>query len=242
MSIATNTPLPMLLFAALATLAVTGCAVSLDLDDDTLRRVETETVPAAGLAVVDIATGNGSVEVVGGTGDEIAIRVVLHESDEGDADYTLETEGDRLLVRGECDSGWFDKCQVGFTVTVPDDLDVDVETSNGRIVVDGVAGNLGVESDNGAIEAERLHSAHVTARTDNGRIRLLFDAAPESVDASTDNGAVAVVVPDDQNVYDVDADSDNGSIDVDVRTDPSSDRWITVQTDNGSIDVGDARA
>jgi hypothetical protein len=242
MSIATNTPLPTLLIAALATLAVSGCAVKLDLDADTTRRVENETVAATGISAVDVSTGNGSVEIVGGAGDEIAIRAVLRESDEGDADYSIETDGDRLIVSGECDSGWFDECSVGFTVTVPDGLDVDVETDNGRIVVDGVAGNLGVETDNGAIEGERLGSARVAARTDNGRIRLLFDAAPESVDVSTDNGAVAVVVPDAAAVYDVDATSDNGSIDVDVRTDPESDRHIVVETDNGSIDVRDVEA
>jgi hypothetical protein len=237
MSIATNTPLPALLFAAIATLAVTGCAVSLDLDGDTTVRFEHETVPTGDLTLVDVDTENGSVEIVDGAGDAITIRVALRESDEGDADYSVVTEGDRLHVRGECDHRWRDTCQVGFELVMPADIDVDVRTSNGRVAVDGLAGAVDVETDNGAIDGERLESRAVAARTDNGRIGLSFAVAPESVDAVTDNGSISLRLPDDRARYDVAAESDNGSVDVDVRTDSSAERLIVAESDNGAIDI-----
>ncbi len=238
MSIATNTPLPTLILAMVATLAVTGCAVRLDLDDDTTRRVENDAVPVGDLTRVDVSTENGQVEVATGAGDEIEIRTVLQESDEGDAEYSIDVDGDRLVMVGECDTNWFRQCSVGFRVTVPDRFDVGIHTDNGRVSMTGVAGEIDIETDNGAIEAERLEAQDVRARTDNGRIELAFVTAPTTVDADSDNGAIVIRVPAGDLAYDVDADSDNGTVDVDVRTDPNADRRIAAGSANGAIDVG----
>jgi hypothetical protein len=55
-------PLPTLVFAALATLAVTGCGVNLSVGDDTTHRTEEGTIPVGGLEVLDITTENGAVD------------------------------------------------------------------------------------------------------------------------------------------------------------------------------------
>ncbi len=51
----------------------------------------------------------------------------------------------------------------------------------------------------------------MTADTDNGRVQLEFAAAPTTVVATTNNGWVEVVVPDDGTAYRVDVQTDNGS-------------------------------
>ena len=238
MSIATSAPLPAIVFAAFATLAVAGCGgINVSLDDDTTRRIEHDDVPGADLRRLDVATDNGEIQVRGGGGDEITVRSVLVERHEGDAGYSLDVQGDRLVVQGECDARWWDRCSVGFVVTVPSDFEVDVETNNGRVSVADVDGGVRVETDNGAIDAERIGAARVDTHTDNGRIRLTFDDSPISVAATTDNGAIAVRLPDFGGDYSVDADSDNGRVDIDVRTDPAADHQVTARTDNGAIDV-----
>jgi hypothetical protein len=237
MSIATSAPLPTLVFAAFATLAVAGCGVDVSLDDDTTRRIVHDTVPVDGLRGLELATDNGEVQVRGGSGDEIAVRTVLVERNAGDAEYSVDLDGDRLVVAGECDARWWDRCAVGFIVTVPSDFEVDVETGNGRVALSDVDGEVRVETDNGAIEADRIGSTVIDTRTDNGRIRLSFDDAPTEVSATTDNGAIAVRLPDLGLDYAVDADSSRGDVDVDVRTDPESERHVTARSDNGAIDV-----
>lgn len=237
MSIATSAPLPTLVFAALATLAVAGCGVNVSLDDDTTRRIVHDTVPVDGLRGLELATDNGEVQVRGGGGDEIAVRTVLVERNAGDAEYSVDVDGDRLVVAGECDARWWHRCAVGFIVTVPSDFEVEVETGNGRVALSDVDGKVRVETDNGAIEADRIGSTVVDTRTDNGRIRLGFDGAPTEVSATTDNGAIAVRLPDLGLDYAVDADSSRGDVDVDVRTDPESERHVTARSDNGAIDV-----
>lgn len=242
MSIARSTSVPVLVFAAFATLAVAGCGVSVTPTGDAARRVENESVPVDDLRMVHIDTENGSVELRSGGRDEIGVRSILRERHDGDADSTITVDGDRLLIAGECDDRFWNRCSVGFVVTVPSDLDIEVSTENGRIDLTGINGAIDVTTDNGAIEGTALGSAELTAHSDNGRIRLSFDSAPTNVDAESDNGAISVQLPDDaedrEGGYEVDAHSGNGAVDVDVRTDPSSSRHLGVRSDNGTIDIG----
>jgi hypothetical protein len=228
-------PLPALVVTALAALAVSGCTASIDLGGDTTRRIDETTLPADGVEVIRVTTENGRVRVVGDDVTDISLRAVLVESDDGDADVEVATDGNRLTIAGECEDGWFEHCSVGFEIVAPEELDVSIETTNGRVEVDDVAGTIDIETDNGAIDADGLLATDVVAETDNGRIELDFDAAPDVVAATSDNGTIDVRVPDGD--YDVEATSDNGTIDVDVPSDPDADRSITVDTDNGAIAV-----
>ncbi len=237
MSIGINAHLTTLLLAAFAAIAMTGCAVSLDLDDDTTRRIENDTVPVADLRSLDVTTENGAIDVVAAPVDEIEIRTALEESNRGDAAYAIDVDDERLVLTGECDSGWWRQCSVGFRVVVPAELDVVIETDNGRVGVDGLAGTLRIASDNGAVVGERLDATVVRATSHNGRIQLDFATAPTDVEATTDNGSIAIVVPDGEEIYAVDTDSANGSIDVAVRADPAAERHITARSNNGAIDI-----
>ena len=233
-------PLPALVLAGFAAVAMSGCAVSLDVSDDTTRRIEEDTIPLGDLNALDVTTDNGQVEIVAGNVTAVELRAVLVESDAGDASFTVaETAGDdggRLVVDGECDGGWLDRCSVGFRLIVPEHFDVTVHTDNGRVGIDGITGDVDITTDNGAIDADDLGSTTAIAQTDNGRIELSFTDAPTDVDAETDNGQIVVRVPEGAD-YDVSADSDNGAVEIDVTDAPSADRTIRAKTDNGAIDV-----
>ena len=194
---ATIAPLPTLVLAAFAAVAMTGCAVSLDLNDDTTRRIDEDTIPLGDLDALAITTDNGQVDVVAGNVTAVELRAVLVESDRGDADYTVRREAtgdtERLVIDGECDGGWLDRCSVGFRVVVPADFDVDITTDNGRIDVDGITGDLDIRTDNGAIDGDDLGAATAIAQTDNGRIELSFADTPSTVDAETDNGRICLL-------------------------------------------------
>lgn len=237
MSIVTALPLPALVTAVCAAVALTGCGVSIDLGGDVTERTESDVVDAAGIERLLVETGNGRITVTAGDTDEIDVTARLRESDEGDADWVVREEGDALVVEGRCDDGWFDECSVGFEIVVPADLGVDVETDNGRIDLDGLAGPVTAETDNGSIAAGALRSSRVQVDSDNGRIDLRFTDVPDDVTATSDNGSIVVRFPDDGAAHDVSTTTDNGSVTVDVRTDPTSARTIDIETDNGSIEV-----
>lgn len=237
MALAPSASLPTLLLGAFATVTLTGCGLAAAIDGDTTRRTEDQTVPADGIRLVDVETDNGAIEIRGGGGDEITIHSVAREQDDGDADTSIQVDGDRLVVTGECDRRWWNECSIAFVVTVPSEIDVRVETDNGRVAASGLDGDVAIETDNGAIEATALGGAAVVTETDNGRIHLTFSEAPVSVRAHADNGSITVRLPDDAGRYAVDADSDNGDVDIDVGTDPEAERTVVARSDNGAIDV-----
>lgn len=222
------------MFAAFAAVTLVGCGITADGD----TTIQDETVPATGIAAVDVDTDNGAIEIRGGAGDEITIQSVLRERHEGDADASVEIDGDRLVIVGECDHRWWNACSVGFVVTVPSAFDVRVSTGSGRVETQGIDGDVTITTDNGAIEAGALGGGSVVTESDNGRIELTFDDAPSSVHAQTDNGAISVRLPAEGDRYAVDAGSDNGNVDITVSTDPEAERHVVARSDNGSIEIG----
>lgn len=257
MSFAASTPLPTLIFVAASALVATGCGLRIDFDDDTITRTETDIIDAVGVTELDLRTANGRVTVRSAPagGETVELTTIFKEEDTGDATSSVDTDGDRLVVQGECDAGFLDSCSIGYEVVVPADFDVTVHSENGRIDVndidggvtattdngliaaDSIDGDVDLESDNGRITATDLAGARVRARSDNGRIEISFGSAPGTVDVSTDNGAISVTVPDDDSTYRVDASSDNGSVDNGLRTDPDSERSVTARSDNGDVNL-----
>lgn len=234
----TALPVSAVVAAVCATFALSGCSVSIDLGDEVTERTETRAFDATAIERLRVETGNGRVSMTAGVRDEIVVTARLRESDEGDAQHVVREDEGTLVVEGRCDGGWRDECSVGFDISLPTGLDVDVETDNGQIDVDGIVGSVDLETDNGEIVAQGLSSSDVRARSDNGRIELTFAVTPDQVTASTDNGAIEIRFPDDGAAHEVSTSTDNGSVDVGVRTDPTSDRTITAESDNGSIVIG----
>src|SRR5699024_9447931 len=110
-----------------------------------------------------------------------------------------------------------------------------VDGDNGSVVLDDVGGVLDVSTDNGRVEATNVRSTEVVADGDNGRVVLSFVVAPESVRATSNNGQVEVVVPDDATAYRVELHSDNGREELSVPTDPAATRSLLLETDNGTV-------
>jgi hypothetical protein len=207
----------------------------------------------AGIERIDMSNDNGSIEV---QADDVAEITLVAEIDHGlrRTGHRADVQGSTLVVRGSCPH-WSTWCEVDYRLVVPADLDVVADMDNGRITLRDLAGDVEVRGDNGPIELDRitgdvrartsngsvdgtgLRSDRATARSSNGRVTLSFARPPTSVQADTSNGPVEVVVPDGPETYHVRADTDHGATDVDVRTDPGSDRSIDAETSNGSVTV-----
>lgn len=103
---------------------------------------------------------------------------------------------------------------VTYSITVPRSANLDVETINGRVVVERVSGEMNLESTNGRIEV-RDGAGRVNASTTNGRIYAeLRSVAPGGMRFSTTNGGVEVALPDTV-AADLDVSTTNGSIKTD---------------------------
>lgn len=209
----------------------------------------------AGLRTLDVSTDSGDVIVIADRteGEAVTVRMRVTETLFGSR-HEVRRAGDRLTIRGGCQTFWSVRCEVRIEVHVAPDLDVKVDTDNGTarvrgsagqttmdsdngtLVADGVGGTLRCSTDNGDVEAADLLAREVVCDTDNGNVDLGFAAPPQRVVGTSDNGDVTVRVPA-GGTYALRTATDNGSLDTPIRTDPGAERRIDVTTDNGDITV-----
>ncbi|PRH77555.1 hypothetical protein C6N75_19645 [Streptomyces solincola] len=235
---------------AAGALALTGCASS-DLESAPVERKtfafdgDTLAVQADDSEVVLVSADVGDVEVsrqvdgwgVFGSGPEPVWRLE-------DGKLTLAVECDAMI--SDCAARHEVKVPHGVAVTVDgDNGDLTAEgfgrplritSDNGTVTVRDSVGAVDATSNNGDIRVEGKTSEQVTARAENGDVRLALDHAPRKVDLINDNGDVVIEVPG-GGAYAVDAHSDNGEVRVGVPTDPDSAHAVRVRTANGDVTV-----
>jgi hypothetical protein len=211
---------------------------------------------AAGTSVA-VNTPNAALEFAPSTDGQVHVTMAGSYAG-GKPMLGLTTVNGETRITGGCPSGWFvfARCGVTLQITLPSDLPVTVRGDNGSITSDGLTGDLDFTTENGRIEttgtvgqvalrttngAIRVHdssSTDVLADTTNGGVALELTAVPTSARASSTNGAIHIVVPDDGTAYALTTDTTNGSIHVDaVPAEPSSHRTIVARTTNGSVTV-----
>jgi hypothetical protein len=207
------------------------------------------------VAVLDVATDGGSVEVIGADVDDVRIEARVSDGMVATR-FTHDVVGDQLQVRVRCrlmvENYW---CRADLRIVVPKGLEVtvrsaddsvslrgltgrvDAESGNGTVEAESLSGDTQLHSDNGSVRTSRMRAERLQADSGNGSVRLEFATAPRSVIARSRNGSVDVAVPRGDERYAVDARSSNGSTDTLVKADPDSERRIVASSSNGSVTV-----
>lgn len=169
---------------------------------------EVRLLGSKGLRSLRIDPGaNGGADVEAWDRDSIAIeaRVISYARTEDDArrlgrEVKLSYTGGVLSADGPSTGnreGW----SVIFVVMVPRKIDLDIETTNGPIGVEGVNGAVQVEAVNGPITLQGV-SGDVRARLQNGPLTIALTGdhwEGAGLDASTVNGPLSLRVPQNYN-------------------------------------------
>lgn len=180
--------------------------------------------PGARLSLENI---NGSIEIVGGSGDRV--EIVAHKK-AGKQEYleellvVIDADPDYIRVETrhpDSKGGWFkwgndSSGSVSYEVKVPYDLNLDaIETVNGDVDIEQAGGEVKASTVNGSLTVSGL-SSDVDLETVNGSIRAEFDAlgSGQRVNAEAVNGKISLVLPSDASAR-VQAETVNGSIDAD---------------------------
>jgi hypothetical protein len=173
-------------------------------------------------ATLEILNTNGKIVLTAGETDTIDVtaeRIVKASTEEKAKELLAEFEirdsasADRVRIdsKSTTNLGMGVNRSVNYTVTVPRWAHVTLETTNGDIRVEGIAGELRIQAMNGRIEAADLENG-ATVDTTNGAISLAFaKLGDQGVDCETINGAITVTLPRDAGA-DVSARVTNGSI------------------------------
>jgi hypothetical protein len=219
------------------------------------EHTERITVSDPSVAVLDVATDDGRVEVIGADVDDVRITARISDG-LVPTEFTHEVVGDRLQVRARCvaviTGPW---CEAKLRIVVPRGMEVKVRSEDDPVLVRGLTGRVDAHSSNGSVEAQalsgavqlgssngsvrafRMRTPSIQAGSGNGSVRLEFAEPPRSVIADSDNGSVEVALPRGDQGYDVDIASDNGGTDNLVRTDSTSGSRVVATSNNGSVTV-----
>ncbi|MHB1138118.1 MAG: DUF4097 family beta strand repeat-containing protein [Microthrixaceae bacterium] len=207
------------------------------------------------LTTLDVGIESGRLEIVGVESPTVRVEGTVTSGLVGTR-HSERVVDDRLLLRSSCPGGpassW---CEVDYRVEVPADLTVrvdadnsrvevrdlrgvvDVRTSNNRIEAESLTGDVSLTTSNDDVVATGLASSRARITSSNARVRAEFTESPDQVDIRSSNDDVDVVLPDTPDAYSVDVSTSNGNQRVDVRTDPTSERTVVVDTSNGDVRV-----
>lgn len=191
---------------------------------------------SAHLSTVVIEGGASSITV---TGSERGTVMVSQQ-----ASYTKtppatsrRVAGATLTLSYSCEGQLV--CGVEYTVQVPRGVAVRASTHAGAITLTSLGGVVSAQTDAGLITANDLTSATVTLKSNAGGIIAAFSAAPGSLSASTNIGAISVTVPGTVS-YQIHTHTYVGSSRVTVHKNPASAHVITASSDLGSITISPA--
>ena len=215
------------------------------------RRIEKNFTVAPGGTLM-LATDIGSVGVTGTDGKEVTILAVLRGSAKDIDEFSVEAvQTDRgVEVKGESKrSGWlwkWDDIEVSFTVRVPREYNVKLNTSGGDLNVSSLRGTAGGETSGGNITLKDIEGA-VLMGTSGGNIRV--ERVKGDVRMETSGGNITIT--DVKGGLDVNTSGGNitiGEIDGKIHAETSggdvvvrlkeANRGVFVETSGGDIEIG----
>jgi hypothetical protein len=188
-----------------------ACDIALSGAREEATETETRSFPLSTGGTLDIATTNGRIEVVAGSGSTVevkAVKVARAATKEGAEELLKklqikeEVSANLVKLRAERDGGgsgpslhsWGTSAEVRYTVTVPANTKLLLATTNGHIDVADVKNAAHLETVNGQIKARGL-SGEVKASTVNGGVDIGFASVTADVSVETTNGGVTVRLP-----------------------------------------------
>jgi len=204
--------------------------------------------------VIVVHVGSGTVDLRGSDRTDVTgERTVEHGWQT--PSVSERVEGDTLQVDGQCAFSAFLFCKVSYSLDVPKDVRVELQSGAGSVSVSGLDGavsahsgagsvsatdchgELDLEGGAGSIRGVQLRSPRVITKSGAGSVRLQFAVAPTQVDASSGAGSVDIEVPRDGVTYQITGSNGSGSRHVDVATASSADHTMHLQSGAGSTAV-----
>ncbi|MGA9528398.1 MAG: DUF4097 family beta strand repeat-containing protein [Terriglobales bacterium] len=182
--------------------------------------------PLSAQGRVEIANVNGPVHIAAWDRPEVkvdAVKSAWSKERLDEARIEVEVTGDRISIRTEypghdrtfnygSDGEHNNPARVEYTITVPRQANLDeVKLVNGRLDIQGVAGDVHASCVNGRLEARNLQGRSELS-TVNGSLEASIDQLHSSgITVSSVNGNVQVTLPSDTNA-EIKASTMSGSI------------------------------
>jgi hypothetical protein len=216
---------------------VVGCLVALGVWGlgSTRERIVSFDVRGALQGVV-LDLGDADVAVVRGSGNagEVAVQRTERYAFGHTARSSRSIDAGVLRVRSRCPVTVLHACMTRYRVTVPDNVPVDVRTTDGAVRFDGYRGSARIATVSGDVSVRSFCGFSLQVRAETGDVGVGSSCAPERLSLRSTGGAVHAIVP--QGRYQVDAESASGRQQV-RGIDQANDAPFSIQALSTSGDV-----
>ena len=206
--------IPLLLISSFSFAACTGFHPSMDDDLQLIKEKTFKISPGKDLAV-DISSGN--VTVTSWDKSEVNVKIWGNEKAMKKMDFTLEGNEEMVKVTGKNKSSltsWLSNISVEIEIKVPNEFNVNVNTSGGDIKYGGVNGNAEINTSGGDVWGEKFMGSlnistsggnisllgsvtHINAETSGGDIKLDYIGENKGINLSTSGGDIVIKLPED---------------------------------------------
>jgi DUF4097 and DUF4098 domain-containing protein YvlB len=206
------------------------------------------------ISSIEIDSSAGGVTLIDGRNDPLTVKRTT-EYVVGKPDVSEKVEDGVLKIKADCGGIKLGSCSANYELRVPVSLRMKVQTSSGRIDVQGVKGDLETTTSSGDVElagtygrilantetgtirSADMSSTDVSATSESGLIELVFAGSPSKVEVASDSGNVEIELPRGGTSYAIDAASQSGKTTIDARRDTSSPYSIKATSESGDVTV-----
>jgi len=186
------------------------------------------------LSAVELDVGAADVDIAGGASGAVTVQRTERFAFGKPPRVTRSEAGGVLRIASRCPETVIGTCGVAFRIAVPDNVQVNVRTSRGRVRVTGLNGSARIDTGSGGIAVDGFCGFQLTATSASGDVRGAADCSPDRVELRSGSGDVHAVVPAAR--YRIDANSDGGTARVRNLV-ASDDASFAVQAISGTGDV-----
>ncbi len=213
----------------------TGCGIP----SEKFSETKEFTQDGNGIETIDAKTTNGHISLIACATDQIYVHarkdVYAFTMEEAEAfaekvEILVKKDGDTLRIYKEQPKNTIGiNVNVHFDITCPQNVQVNLGSTNGKVESKGVEGAVTASSTNGAVEVDG-GSKQISLKTTNGSVN--FKNITGAIKASSTNGAVKGTI---ETLTDTaQLSTTNGSIDVSVEEGVAP---IKAGTTNGSLSI-----
>jgi hypothetical protein len=152
------------------------------------------TVANGGL--LKIATDVGAIDIETHAKQTVLVEVTISGKNEDDMAVHFKKSGDNVSIKGDFDRSGFgfgnSHIRVTYKVTLPENYNVDLDTSGGSIDIENLKGEVDAHTSGGSISLENMQG-NVDIKTSGGSLDL--DNIIGKINAKTSGGSITLKLP-----------------------------------------------
>jgi len=185
---------------------------------DDKKVIQEKTFQIATGKKLNVSTEAGDIIITVWDKSEVYIKVTGNDNAAEKYDYSFNATSDEVTVTAEKKGGWswFSNINLRFEIKVPENFNINANTSGGDIKVGGVDGSIYLKTSGGDIWGDRFEgnfyahtsggdinlfcsNAKIEANTSGGDIELEYTGNNQGIELKTSGGDIDVRVPADFN-------------------------------------------